>query len=457
MFVKLKKRLSSTDSLGARAWRAGGWHLFQTLGNNFLRLGSNLIMTRLLLPDAFALLTFVFIVITGLTLMTDLGIRQSIIRDKDGSSEQFLRTAWVLKLCQGFLLGFGVVAVGLALALTADMWAPAGSVYADPRLPGLLLLGALVPILTGTQSANRELAERRLNFKPWALLETSAQAISIVCMVLLAQFSATVWTLMVGSLVAFLIKAVGSHVFLPGSRMRLAFDRAIAVRIWHFGKWLIGSSIFTFLAQNADKLIFGALLNISTMGLLTIAYVWINAGQMVIQRLVGRVVYPILSEIKREREADLERLLRRVQRGIDVLCVGAFTAAVLLGPILIESLYREEYHTAGGFVTLLALGLLCIRFEVLNNLMLTFADSRGMMWSGGVRAAFLILCLAPCYNAFGLTAALVLTGMHALIAVPLVLYRLRNRLSRALLIENALWMVGILVLGAGLATIYSGG
>lgn len=252
-----------------------------------------------------------------------------------------------------------------------------------------------------------------------------------------------------------LVKLIGTHLYLPGPAMQGAFKADLAWRIWHFGKWLIGSSIFTFAGRNADKLIFGALLNITTMGLLTIAYVWIGLGQTVITQLLGRVAYPVLSEVRRDRIEDLGRLLRRIQRVIDGVCISGFVAAVLLGPWLVTVLYTEPYHLSGSFVVLLGLGFLCLRFDILTSLLLTMGDSRGMMWLWAQRAAFLILCLTPVYNAFGLTAALVLTALHPLISVPFVLFRLRHTLDRRVYWESAAWCVVILVLGVAITQLFA--
>lgn len=454
MLARLKKRLPDAGSLGGRALRAGGWNMFQMLGLNVLKLGSNLIMTRLLLPDAFALLSFVFIVITAVTLATDIGIRQSIIREEDGDQADFLRTAWLFKIARGVLLAVMLVGVALVLAASAPLWAAEDTVYADVRLPGLLVCGAIVPLLIGLQSANREGLERQLSYKPWALLEISAQAISIVFMVAFAQISATVWALMAGALMTFVVKAAGSHIFLPGPPMRWSFDRAIAWRIWHFGKWLMGASVFTFVGRNADKLIFGALLNITTMGLLTVAYVWLTAGQTVIQQILKKVAYPVLSEIKRDRSHDLGRLLARIQRLVDLLCVTAFVIVLALGPWLVRVLYTETYYLAGHFLALLGAGFLCLRFELLNNLMLALGDSRGMMWLWVQRAAILVLCLPTVYNTFGLTAALVFVALHPLAVVPFVLYRLRAHLDRQTQIGYLLWLCAVLAVGLSVSALF---
>ncbi len=451
---RLGKRLPLPGSLSQRASSAVGWNLLQLLGQNLLKLGSSLIVTRLLVPDAFALVSLVFILITAITLATDIGIRQSIVREEDGETTAFLRTAWVLKVVRGSGLGLLLLCAALCVWFTAPFWAPEGTVYADPRLPVLIALGAAAPFLIGLHSANRELAERRLCYRPLALLEVAGQIASILSMLLFALLSPTVWALMAGALMAPLVTTIGSHVALPGPRMRWQLDTAIAWRIWHFGKWLIGSSIFTFVGRNADKLIFGALLSITTMGLLTIAYTWIMAGQTVIQQLLTKVAYPVLSEIKRGSAQDLGRSLGRIQRWVDLLCVSGFLMAACLGPVLVKTLYTESYHLAGQFMALLGLGFLCLRFEVLSNLLLTLGDSRGMMWLWAQRAAFLVVALPLVYDAWGLAPALSLTALHSLISVPYVLFRLRGHVGRRVQVESVLWICAILLCGYGGAAMH---
>lgn len=421
--------------------------MFQLLAQNLLRFGSNLIMTRLLVPDAFALLSLVFVIITAVNLSMDFGIHQSILREKDGDTDSFLRTAWVMKVIRGVFLALLLLCMAGVTGATAPHWTPAGSVYADPSLPGLIALGALVPLLSGFDSTNWELSERRICYKPLALIEITAQITSILSMLLFAQISPTVWALMGGALVAFLVKMIGSHAILPGPDMRWLWQSEQAWRIWHFGKWLIFSSLFTFVGRNADKLIFGALLGITSMGLLAIAYVWIAAAQTVIQQLLSKVAQPVLNEVRRERADQLGQNLARAQWFVDILCVTACLSVVLLGPWLVSTLYTETYHMAGNFMALLGIALLCLRFELLGNLLMVVGDSKGMMWLWAQRAAFLALCLPLVYNLLGLAAALAFTALHSLVTVPFVLYRLRHVIDARVQRDSLFWLVFILALG----------
>jgi len=69
-------------------WTIASYGLSQVL-----RLGSNLILTRLLVPEMFGLMSLVYVFITALHLFWDLGIGTSLMQNKRGEEPDFLNTA----------------------------------------------------------------------------------------------------------------------------------------------------------------------------------------------------------------------------------------------------------------------------------------------------------------------------------------------------------------------------
>jgi O-antigen/teichoic acid export membrane protein len=241
-----------------------------------------------------------------------------------------------------------------------------GSVYADPRLPLLVLLSALVPVMRGLESINIELAVRNLQLQYMPLVEIGAMVIQILAMIGFAMLSPTVWALMAGMLTGAAARVVISHKLIPGPDMGLAWDREIAARLWHFGKWIMGSSSFTFVAVNADRFILAALLNAATFGIYVIAQIWVAAGEMVISRLSDQVGFPAVSEMIRTRPDDVPRLFRKLQSAIDVICVAAFLFMFFGGQLLIDFLYTPTYAEAGRYLEILSVAFLGLRFMTLN-------------------------------------------------------------------------------------------
>ena len=125
--------------LKRRVITAGAWSLAGYAVSQVIRFGSNLIMTRLLVPEMFGVMAIATIVMVGLAMFSDLGLRQSIVQSRRGDDPAFLNTAWALQILRGLVLWAIALAIalGLYLADRAGM-VPAGSVYADPSLPWVI-------------------------------------------------------------------------------------------------------------------------------------------------------------------------------------------------------------------------------------------------------------------------------------------------------------------------------
>jgi len=394
-------------SLRARTLRAGGWSVAQLVVNQAFRLVTNLIMTRILLPEAFGLMSLVTTLITAFTLLSDIGIQRSVVREPDGAEPRFLRTAWTVKVWRGALIAAGVAAMAIPVWLFAPALARPDTVYADPRLPGLLLMAALAPLLQGLESINKELSQRELKLQYFTLVSLAAQILSLVAMVLLAQLSPTVWALLAGMLVAALANAILSHLVYPGPRMQLTRDRAIVARLWDYGKFLMASSALTFVASFADRFILAALVDARTYGLYFIAQLWAEVGRLFIIRVADQVGFPAIGEVIRDRPQDVPRTFARFQRVIDVFCLAAFLGALLLGPWLIDLLYTPDYAVAGHYLRLFSITFLMMRFDTMNQLVMNLGNSRAMMWISAMRAAALCLLLPGGYMLFGMDGAVV--------------------------------------------------
>ena len=70
-------------------------------GSQGLRLVSNVILSRMLFPQAFGLMAIVRLVLNGLELLSDAGVAFSIIRDRRGDEPSFLNTAWTIQIIRG--------------------------------------------------------------------------------------------------------------------------------------------------------------------------------------------------------------------------------------------------------------------------------------------------------------------------------------------------------------------
>mgnify|MGYP000735525278 CR=1 FL=1 len=85
-----------------------------------LRLGGNLILTRLLVPEFFGIMALARAVITGLHFFSDIGLMPSIIRSQRGGDPVFLNTAWTIAVLRGIILWAFTLALALPMAKIYD-------------------------------------------------------------------------------------------------------------------------------------------------------------------------------------------------------------------------------------------------------------------------------------------------------------------------------------------------
>ena len=91
-------------NLRTRLLRAGAWTTGAYSIESATRLLSNLILTRLLFPEAFGLVAASTSLLVGLNLISDFGIRAVVIQSSNGESEGFLHSAWVFQISRGIIL-----------------------------------------------------------------------------------------------------------------------------------------------------------------------------------------------------------------------------------------------------------------------------------------------------------------------------------------------------------------
>src|SRR5438552_2833188 len=150
----------STDS---RAGLFGlGWSYLTHGLQLILRLGSSLILTRLLLPDAYGVFNTALAAVCFLELLSDIGLRQAIIRSAHGEEPEFLGTAWSLIQMRGVVLAF--VAFGLAWGLPRA--------YDMPALHWVLLVLTVRPVLLSLQNPTLFVLYRKLDYRTPFVLDT---------------------------------------------------------------------------------------------------------------------------------------------------------------------------------------------------------------------------------------------------------------------------------------------
>jgi O-antigen/teichoic acid export membrane protein len=380
-------------SLKSRAIRGSAFTVVGYMASQLLRVGSNLALTRLLFPEAFGLMALVQAVMMGLVMVSDVGTRQSIIRDERGDEPSFLNTAWTIQVIRGFILW----PCGILLA-----W-PFARFYGEPQLGALISVAAAAAALGGLTSTKLASLNRRMAVGRIVMIDLGAQAASIITMIGFALVYRSVWALVAGGLISSLSKMLLSHFAIFGVRNRFQWDRAAVRTIVTFGKWIFLSTLVTFLAMRLDVFLLGKLVPIDILGVYSIAWLLAMIPQQVAGRLAETILFPALSESTRRGK---EVLSANLQRARCVLLPAAMLGVVgiaLLAPAFFYYLYDVRYHDAGWMAQLL---MVTVWFYFLHHCaaraLLAVGDSRFLAVGNAARLVCAALGCVAGYRLAGL-------------------------------------------------------
>lgn len=392
------KRLLSGEALSARALRGVSFALLGYGGSQFLRLASNLILTRLLFPEAFGLMALVSVFMVGIAMFSDLGVTPGILQSKRGDDPEFLNTAWTIQVIRGF--GLWVTAAVLA-------W-PMAQFYAEPQLTALIPAAAFTLVIIGFNPTSVDTANRHLLLGRVTLIDLATQVIGILVAVWAAWMWQSVWALVLSGLVAVIAQLFAYSRFLPGGRNRFRWEREAAAELIGFGKWIFLSTVAGFLYSQGDRAVLGKYLSIDVLGIYNLGYFMASFPMMLGFSLVRKVMIPLY----RERPPAGSRanfLKHRRLRG--ALTFGLLVMSGLLaflGVWLIDLLYDPRYQIAGAVVVLIASAqMLPVISLTYDQAALASGDSRRFFVLAAAKALFMMVCLligAEVYGLFGAIA-----------------------------------------------------
>ncbi|WP_299557662.1 oligosaccharide flippase family protein [uncultured Sulfitobacter sp.] len=397
--------------LMARVLRSTSWIMLGYGASQGLRLGSNLILTRILYPEAFGLMALISLVTVGLMLFSDVGIAPSIAQSKRGDDPDFLNTAWSIQVVRGLCLW--LIASGLA--------APLSGFYSAPELKLYLPIAALALLVSGFNPTRIETAHRHLLMGRLTLLDLASQLIGILAMIALAWWWQSVAALVVGGVIAALAKLALTWTGLPGASNRFRFERRAFAELVGFGKWVFLSTVFWFFASQGDKAVLGKYLSLETLGVYNIGFFLASFPLLLGAGVTGRVMIPVYRDAKHQT-----RKIASLRYGLSGVILVLLLGMALAGPWLVGVMYDVRYAQAGAMVTLLALALAPqVIGLTYDQAALAAGDSRRFFIVTATRAVLQISFLVVGVIGFGLIGALVGMGLAQLLTHAAVVWLAR--------------------------------
>lgn len=427
-------------------WSGAGFGLAYAL-----RFGSNLVLTRILFPQAFGLMALANVFVQGLAMFSDVGIGPSLVQHPRGGEPAFRNTAWTIQAARGAILTLA------CWLLAGGLWCynhllhgPISGVYADPQLPGLVAALGLTALFGGLNSTALFVANRQLLLRRLVILDLSVQALAILVMVAGAWIFRSVWALAVGSILASVVRMAASHRILPGHRDRLYWEREAARALFGFGKWIFVSTIITFLVAQGDRLILGGFMSAAELGVYSIAFALAMLPVEALRHLSNSVLFPTYSLLSQRSPEELVSKMRRMRLLLMVGSVPLLATFSVLAYDIIGWLYDSRYAEGGWFLRVLSAGAIpAVVILTSSPVLLARGDSLRFMILQLARAVILVTTALLGGYLWGTSGLVVAVAMVSLLTYPVAAWAVRKHGVRMLGLDVAAMAGGgaLIVLG----------
>ena len=403
--------------LMARVLRSASWMVIGYGGSQALRLAANLVLTRLLFPEAFGLMALVSVVSIGLSLFSDVGVGPSIAQSKRGDDPDFLNTAWTIQVTRGLLLW----------GLTGLIAWPMAQFYAAPELTLYLPIAGIGLMIAGFNPTRIETANRHLLVGRLTVLELTSQVIGIGTMIVLAATMQSVLALVLGGVVQALAHLVLTHFGLPGAANRFRWEKAAAKELIHFGKWIFLSTAFWFATSQGDRAILGKFVSLESLGVYNIGYFLASFPMLLGHAVNQRLMIPIYRDKPVAAAPENRRKQRMVRGGLSAVLLSLLWLMAWIGPSLVELLYDDRYTLAGPMVVLISLALApAVIGMTYDQAALAEGNSRAFFVYTASRALLQTVLFLAGVIFFGLPGGIAALGLSMLAAYPVLIWLARK-------------------------------
>ncbi len=333
--------------------RGGLARLCAQAANFLLRLGSLMVLARLLGPKDFGLVGMVTAFTGVLSLFRDFGLSSAAIQRSTVTEEQISTLFWINIL------------VGVLLGLLAIAGAPAiAAFYHEPRLVGVTSVLALGFLFNAAGVQHSVLLQRQMRFTALAIVNTVGLIVGTAIAIGGAKAGYGYWALVAMTVTVPLISTVGfwlTTAWVPGIPHRRTGIRSMM----RFGGTVTLNGLVSYVASNFEKILLGRFWGVDALGLYGRAYQLINIPTDNLNSAAGEVAFSALSRV----QDDPVRLKSYFLKGYSVVMALTFPitiACALFADDMILVLLGPKWAAAAPIFRLLAPTILV--FAIVNPL-----------------------------------------------------------------------------------------
>lgn len=330
-----------SKELNKKSGRAAIWSVITELMAKLITPIVNIVLARLLAPEAFGAVATITMIITFAEVFTDAGFQKYIIQHEFKSQEDLDKSTNVAFITN---LSFSVLLVAL-IAIFRDGIA---NLVGSPELGDAIAVASSVIILLAFSSIQMARFKRDLDFKTLFFVRVGSSLIPILVTVPLAFILRNFWALVIGNIVVNLFNAV---VLTAKSKWkpRLFYSFALFREMFSFTAWTMLESVSIWLTNNVDIFIVGSILSDYYLGVYKTSMTTVNSYMGIISSSIVPVLFSTLSRYQND-EINFRKTFWHFQKRLSLILIPMSVGVLVFSDTITDILLGSQWSEAAGFI-----------------------------------------------------------------------------------------------------------
>lgn len=375
------------DQIHQKTIRASKWSTLTEIAVKLVQPISNLILVRILAPEAFASVATINMIVSFADIFTDAGFQRYIIQRDYESNEEKNLTVNV-----AFWTNFGI-----SVLLWTIIWlckTPISGFVGAPDLAKGIVIAALALPMTSFSSIQMALFKRDFNFRILFFTRIFSAIVPLLITIPLAIAGFDYWAIVIGTLCGRLFDAV-FLTLMSKWKPKFVYSFRELKRMFSFSMWSLFESLSTWLTVWIGVFIVGLRLSDYYTGIYTTVINTVNSIMSIIVSATQSVLFSSLSRLKDDRKEYLN-MFHAFQRTTAMFVlpigIGMFVFQRPITDLLLGEAWAEG-------APLLGIWGLCYAFSIIfGNLISSIYQSLGRPKLSVIAQLLHIIVLAPvCY------------------------------------------------------------
>jgi O-antigen/teichoic acid export membrane protein len=332
------------ESLARRSATALKWSYLGVVARIAMQLVSQIVLARLLGPDAFGIIAAATLVLAISSLVSELGLGAALVQTKELSALN-VRAAFTK-----VLLASSSVALGLYFLAS---WI--STLFGNPDIA--LILRWMLPsfMLQALSVVSLGLLKRKLDFKSIQIAQSSSYffgflVVGVGCAILGAGAWSLVAAWTVQNLLSFLVLYTHArHGVAPALR---GGSRSMG----HFGRRVVLTNMANWVIENIDNVVIGKVFGTQSLGSYSVAYSLVRTPANHAVSSIQQVMFPASARSQNEPKGLAVAYMAAVW-GVGLITFPVFIGIAAVSDTVVAALYGAKWNQAALLLLPLALAM----------------------------------------------------------------------------------------------------